>query len=207
MAPTLKLYYFDIKGRGESIRVALSIAGIPFEDVRLSHEAFAKMKETNQLPFGQVPIMDVDGKRLAQSSAILRYVGRLGGLYPQDPWQAAKVDEIMYAFEDVGNLLRPSFMEQDPQKRLEMRKQLVAEAFPKWFSNIQRVLQANGTNFFVGNELTIADIAAFNAMKWLTGGFLDGVPTTVLDDYPALVKHMHHFEQLPKIQEYYAKNK
>jgi hypothetical protein len=35
--------------------------------------------------------MEVDGKTLAQESAIERYVAQLVGLYPSDTWKAAKV--------------------------------------------------------------------------------------------------------------------
>ena len=35
---TYKLYYFDARGRGESIRIILAQAGVKFEDVRFSKE-------------------------------------------------------------------------------------------------------------------------------------------------------------------------
>ena len=40
---SIKLYYFDFSGRAEIIRVCLYIAGISFEDIRLSNEQFEKM--------------------------------------------------------------------------------------------------------------------------------------------------------------------
>lgn len=61
MAPSLKLVYFDMKGRAEAIRLALHIGGIPFEDTRITYAEFTpEMKET--LPFGQLPILEIDGK-------------------------------------------------------------------------------------------------------------------------------------------------
>jgi glutathione S-transferase len=45
--------------------------------------------------------MEVDGEPIAQSQAILRYAGKLSGLYPGDPMAALKVDEILGAIEDV----------------------------------------------------------------------------------------------------------
>ena len=36
----LKFYYFDFCGRGEVPRMCMHIAGIPFQDVRLSNDEF-----------------------------------------------------------------------------------------------------------------------------------------------------------------------
>jgi hypothetical protein len=52
--PKLKLVYFNIKARAEPTRLALHIAGIPFEDVRIEHDAWPAMKAA--MPFGQIPV-------------------------------------------------------------------------------------------------------------------------------------------------------
>jgi glutathione S-transferase len=53
------------------------------------------------MPFKAMPILEVDGQVIAQSNTINRYVGKLTGLYPKDDWQAALVDELMDAIEDI----------------------------------------------------------------------------------------------------------
>lgn len=40
----------------------------------------------------------MDGTDYTQSTALLRYAGKLGGLYPEDPLQALKVGTIRYRF-------------------------------------------------------------------------------------------------------------
>jgi glutathione S-transferase len=48
--PTYKVMYFDIKGRGESIRMALAVAGQEFEDVRYNYaEEWQKVKPSKYL--------------------------------------------------------------------------------------------------------------------------------------------------------------
>jgi len=100
----LELVYFDIAGLAEPIRLVLNHLNIKFTDVRLSRENFADWKKADKFPNGQVPVLFVDGKPIAQSMAILRYVGRLDSdhvLYPQDPRKAALVDAIIEGVMDM----------------------------------------------------------------------------------------------------------
>ena len=98
--PQLILTYFDIDAsRGEVARLALNIGGIAFEDRRIPRKDWAAVRD--QYPFQALPVLEVDGRVIAQSNTINRYVGKLAGLYPRDDLQAALVDEVMAAIEDV----------------------------------------------------------------------------------------------------------
>jgi glutathione S-transferase len=90
----LKLYYFNIPGKGEAIRLACAYGEVPLEDVRMHANEFHDLKVSGKLPFGQVPALSVDEDiMLFQSAAIMRYVGKLAGLYPtNDDLYAAKID-------------------------------------------------------------------------------------------------------------------
>ena len=46
---------------------------------------------------GQVPVVELDdGRCLAQSNAIIRYLARGSALLPDDAFEAAKVDELLF---------------------------------------------------------------------------------------------------------------
>ncbi len=52
------------------------------------------------MPFGQVPCLEVDGKKVAQSVACLRFAGKKAGLYSDDLVEAALIDGYLdYAGE------------------------------------------------------------------------------------------------------------
>ncbi|HEY6463202.1 MAG TPA: glutathione S-transferase N-terminal domain-containing protein, partial [Polyangiaceae bacterium] len=90
-----KLTYFDAPvSRGEECRLALHVAGVDFEDNRLERAAWAALKPST--PFGSLPLFDVPGHpTLAQSNAILVYVGRCWGLHPKDDFEAARHEAMM----------------------------------------------------------------------------------------------------------------
>lgn len=70
------------------------------QDYRFAREEWAALKP--QMPFGQVPVLEVDGKYLAQSKAIEMYAARLTGLYPTDTWEAAQVRPHDWACKGPG---------------------------------------------------------------------------------------------------------
>jgi prostaglandin-H2 D-isomerase / glutathione transferase len=97
----LVLHFFNLAGRARAIRMAFALGKIPYEDRRYSYDEFEKLQQASALPFGAFPVLDVDGERLAQSRAILRYAGRLAGLYPHDALAAARCDMAIDAMEEV----------------------------------------------------------------------------------------------------------
>jgi glutathione S-transferase len=188
----LRLRYFPFAGRAGAIRDALRIGNVRFDDVHVPLDRFSEQKAAGELPFGSLPVLDVDdGERrtsAAQSNAILRFVGRLTGLYPvDDPLRALKVDEALDVGEELYQLIAPSIGETDPERRKAMRKVLAEETLPRWGGYLERLLVANGRSGFVaGDSLTVADLKLHHAVEKLTAGSLDGVPKTVLDGFPAL---------------------
>lgn len=187
----LTLLYFPSPGRGEAIRDALRIGKIAFEDRRIPFDEFKRMKAAGELPFGLLPVLIVDGpekRTLTESNAILRYAGKLAGLYPTDGIEALRVDELLDVAEAMNAELGPSMREPDKEKKLAMRQVLVAERFPFWLTRLEGRLRENASaSCFVGSALSIADLKLLHVLNKLVDGSLDGVPTTVLDPYAALV--------------------
>ncbi|MFI5308938.1 MAG: glutathione S-transferase family protein [Polyangiales bacterium] len=203
--PKLKLSYFDAHGgRGEPARLALSIAGIAFEDDRIPGADWPKRKPST--PFGALPVLEVDGRVLTQSGAINRYVGKLADLYPTDPWQAALCDEVIDAVEDVDVKIGATFGMTEEQKQVE-RPKLASGPIPLYLRGLQTLLEAHGGEYFAGGRLSIADLKVFVFVRRLQSGKLDYMPTDLPDRLaPKLVAHCQRIKNLPGVKAYYAKH-
>ena len=202
--PNLKLTYFDFNGgRGEPARLAMFIGGIAFDDDRLSFDAFNESKAS--FPFGAIPVLEVDGQTVAQSNGINRFVGKLAGLYPEDPWQAALCDEAMDAVEDISNRITPTFSITDDEEKKAARQALVDGPLGFYLSRLNVLLENRRGEFFSDTRLTMADLKVFVFVRYLRSGILDHVPADLTDQVaPLLVDHFQRVNKHPKIKAYYG---
>ena len=207
----IKIYYSHLPfWRAEVLRVSLFIKDIPFEDVRVSREEFIHMIKTGFLPngkrspFHQLPVMEVDGEIIGQTGAIARYCGKVSNLYADDKLKAAKIDQIIDAATDITNVVSPTIREKDEVKKIEDRKILVNKLLPRWFRYLENLLLEDDSTWFV-EKMTIADIAMWRLLGWLTSGIIDGIPTSVVDEFPKLKSIHHQVHTHPKVQEWMLK--
>ena len=201
--PKLVLTYFDFDGgRGEAARLVMHLAGLAFEDKRIAGTDWPAMRD--KTPFQAMPVLEVDGKVITQSNTINRYLGKLAGLYPKDDWQAALVDEVMDAVEDISFRIG-STMSLEGEAKKNAREALAAGPIPRFLQQIDARLKAGGGEWFVEKRLTVADLKCFLWVRWLKSGALDHVPTDIVDQHaPLLAKHLERIKSHPKIAAYYA---
>merc|ERR1712137_741403 len=173
MVSDVTLTYFPIRGRVDSSRLALEYAGIPYEMDIVSFEGIDDIKPS--LPFGQVPVYTDNQVRLAQSNTILRYIGRVTGLYSDDIVEQSKIDELIDAGEDaLMGFVRVKLF--DPDVQTGDHTKLKAE-LERWCVIFESFLK---DDYFVGNRLTVADLVVFC--------FLDNITRHILglEEHPVL---------------------
>jgi len=197
-----KLTYFDIDGgRGESIRLALFIGGLEFEDVRLTGPEFREARESFR--FRALPVLEIDGQTITQSTALVRYVGKLAGLYPTDDMQALYCDEAMDAVEDLSHAIGRTYgLQGDALKKA--RTELVEDRLTTYVKGLDGLLARGGGEFFADGRMTVADLKVFVATRSLAKGVLDHVPTDVVEKLaPALAEHRDRIAADPRVSAYY----
>ena len=91
----LKLYGFPLSNYYNKVKFALLEKGVPFEEV-LVH--WGQEGKEGKSPLGKVPYIETEHGFLCESQVILDYIEArwpTPALVPADPWQAAKVREII----------------------------------------------------------------------------------------------------------------
>jgi prostaglandin-H2 D-isomerase / glutathione transferase len=211
----MKLYYFGIPGRGEAIRLACAYGKVSFEDILLNEEEFEDMKKCGKLPFQQLPVLEVsEGVYIGQSAAIIRYIGRLCGLYPvNDAIQSAIIDSLIDQLADMTTGFtisryssRFGFGSLTAENIQTIRKELNDDILPRHFAYFENFLQKSSTGWLANTEEpSIADFMLVpRLMNIVTPGLHAGLSPTLLDPFPGLKELIRRLMDLPAIQEYYA---
>jgi glutathione S-transferase len=113
-----------------------------------------------KFPMGRIPTVEFDdGRRLAESNAIIRYLARGSALLPQDGFVQAKIDELLfweqYSHEPYVATTRYHIVYL--KRSLDQREAWRVERGEAALDLMDQMLSAQ--SWLVGNAMTVADIA------------------------------------------------
>jgi glutathione S-transferase len=193
--PTLT--YFDFSGsRGEECRLALSVAGVDFTDNRLKRDEWMAKKATS--PFGSLPTFEIPGKPvLAQSNAILTYIGREHGLLPTDSFEAARHEALMAYAEELRHHTSPILQIKGDAEKLAARTELATKYLPTWGGFVER--QLGDGPFVGGSKISVADIKLYMIVRWIASGAVDHVPKETFAPFEKLNRLYRAVAEHPKV--------
>ncbi|CAA9990417.1 glutathione S-transferase, putative [Plasmodium knowlesi strain H] len=201
MAEEIVLYYFDARGKAELIRLIFAYLGIKYTDKRFGEKGdafieFKNFKKEKKTPFEQVPILEMDNIIFAQSQAIVRYLSKkykIGGDTDLDEFYAdmifCGVQDIHYKFNNT-NLFKQN------------ETTFLNEELPKWSGYFENILKKNKCHYFVGDNLTYADLAVFNLYDDIETKYPNS-----LKNFPLLKAHNEFISNLPNIKNYISNRK
>ncbi len=198
-----RLIYFDAPvSRGEECRLALHLAGMEFEDVRINFADWAAMKA--ETPYGALPVLELPGRPpLAHSNAILVMIGRGHGLHPADDFEAAREEGMMQHVEDLRAVVGPTIRMGDAEKQAA-REAIVADFLPAWARSAEKNIP--GEPFFGGAKLKVVDLKLHMAVRWFIGGKVDHIPATIFASYPKLTRAYEAVRDDERVKSWYAKS-
>ncbi len=195
----LKLCGFHVSNYHNKVRIALLEKGVAFEEdasVKPSQEAAYVAKS----PMGKVPYLEVNGTRIRESSAILEYLEDAypqKPLLPKDPLERARVRELVIFIELHLELVarRMYGMLGGGKPVSDEAKQRVDKDLTKGVRALKAV--AKFEPYIAGQELSIADCAAFVHLPLVTLVTKNFFGRDYLEDLPQLKPYLKMLGERP----------
>jgi glutathione S-transferase len=217
--PDYQLHYWpSIPGRGEFVRLALEDAAVPYLDVaRLPKkeggggEALMKtLRAAQPEPFAP-PFLVHPGGVIAQTAAILSFVGPRHGLVPADEGARANAVQLQLTVMDVAaeahdthHPLGTDLYYEDQKPEAVRRAQgFVDKRIPKFLAWFERYLVAAGGRHFVGGVSSYVDLSVFQMLEGLDYAFPKAMKR-IAGDVPALLALREAVRARPRIAAYLA---
>lgn len=194
---TYTLTYFNGRGRAELARLLFAEAGVAYEDKRLTGEQWGSLKASGQPPFGQLPVLQVDGETMyGQSSAISRFLARRFELFGANDLEGLQIDMIMEHVAEMTSKMVHAVFHAPEDKKAVAKEELLHTFLPRHLGMLSHLLKGD---YFVGQNVTVADFSVFALLEWVVA-FLPEL------QLPENVKaHFDRVKARPKIAEWISK--
>ena len=157
------------------LRIAFNLAQLPYESVPVDLVAgeHKEAEHTARNPQGLVPAVEIDGRMLTQSLAVIEYLHDAGHYHflPQDILGRARVRALSYAIAmEIHPVCNLSVAKFATENCAEMTmKDWMQTWIPKGFAGLEGVLGAEDT-YMHGQAISMADVCLvpqmYNANRW-----------------------------------------
>ncbi|GMR51447.1 hypothetical protein PMAYCL1PPCAC_21642, partial [Pristionchus mayeri] len=182
--------------KAESIRQVFAYVGVAYDDVRIPQDKWPALKP--RTPFGQLPLLEVDGETIAQSVTILRFLGKQFRLGGRTPLEIAKlnmvVDQITDFLEDIKTYMAVVIGMAKGDKDTLFNEVFLPNR-DKHFALIEKQISGE----FILGHITWADIHLANTLESLACK----IPN-VYRGFPTLKEYVYRVQSTPGIKAHIA---
>ena len=204
MSAPARLTYFKGRGLAEQIRFMLAETGTEYEERTITTPLLKQLRQDGELFFQQLPLLEVDGLKLVQSAAIMRYLARKHDMYGSNAIEAYQCDMIADGLAD----LRKSFTSFDNyrQRKLDEAGYLaqVGRLLPRYLKPLEEMLKTNNGGekkvFLLGEKITYTDVSLVEVLEHVKENF----PGVLEKEYPYLSSFLQRTLERPGLKAHYA---
>lgn len=171
----LKLYHYWRSSSSWRVRWALEYKGIPYDSipVNLLQNEQRSAAYTQKSPMQHVPMLEIDGKPLSESIAIMEWIEETypqPPLLPSDSMTRATVRELCQLIaadiQPIQNLKVMQYHSADPKERERWAHHWISQGLKA----VEARLHQTAGTFSVGGALTMADLClipqVYNALRF-----------------------------------------
>ncbi|KAL8854860.1 MAG: hypothetical protein Q9221_000366 [Calogaya cf. arnoldii] len=200
--PTIHYLDFASRGRGQVIRLMWEDAGIAYTDIRYNFEEFPEHKKTTiaeKNPTTTVPVVEINGRILTQSYAMLRHFARLLGKYDGETeeekyWADAMCDiAVDWRTQFVKAFFNPNKEETYPKHQQNERVGFL-KALETHLTSHELSLQGP---YVVGKTFTYSDMVLYQVLH---DENLTQEGMKELQEYPRLKQLAEAVESRPNVK-------
>ncbi|XP_072247193.1 glutathione S-transferase, alpha tandem duplicate 1 [Leuresthes tenuis] len=193
MSGKVILHYFNGRGRMESIRWLLTVAGVEFEEQCITtREQYEKLLSDGSLMFQQVPLVEIDGMKLVQTKAIISYIAEKYNLYGKDLKDRAMINMYLNGLMDHMKMIMILPFLSDVKPKLD---NIQSKAKERYLPVFEKALA--GHVYLVGGELSCADVLLLECTLMLEERF-----PAILADFPNIQSFQGRMTQIPSIAKF-----
>nr|XP_033200361.1 glutathione S-transferase-like [Bombus vancouverensis nearcticus] len=193
--PTYKQIYFNARGRAEHIRYIFAYTGIEYTDEWIPEELWPEYKDS--MPYKKLPVLEVDGKPVAEADDVARYLARMYDLMGRNERDALICDELVETLGDLKQAICYCRMEEDPERKEARMNQLLNETIPLYLTKFDQIIGEYG-GYIIPSTTTWADFvfaAALENFEYMFGA-------SALDKYPAFRALKRRIHRIPAISDW-----
>ena len=161
MADKPTFIYWKLVARGQLPMLLLHAGNVSYTWDDATANAWPAAK--NDQPFGQLPVLLHNGRRLAQSGTIARYCARVAGLWPttEDAW--LKADMLIEHCRDIFTMMAKAKYAGDVPAQRKAWKELSEKKYPEHVAWLVKML--GNDDYFGGDRPDAGDVAVFSVLN------------------------------------------
>lgn len=194
------LTYWNGRGLGDVIRFLLEFCLIPFDEVNvLDSDAFAALKASGKLAFGQVPLLEIDGLELVQTQAILRYVAGKKQLRGTTAADEARADMMVNGVLDARMQLITARFQADPTAALA---KFETTTLPKLAGHLEALLKTHSGEYLCAGGLTYADVVLLETLCYAADECTANLESILAPISPRVLAHYQRMRAFKHVGAY-----
>ncbi|XP_012369484.1 glutathione S-transferase A-like [Octodon degus] len=146
--------------------------------------------------YQQVPMVEMDGMTMVQSSAILNYIATKYNLYGKDTKERLLIDMYTEGMTDLYELFLQLVIAAPAEKDAKVAF-LKDRAKNRYLPAFEKVLKSHGQDYLVGNKLSKADILLVELLY-----MVEEFDASLLAGFPLLQALKTRISNLPGVKKY-----
>lgn len=175
----------------------LHYGGMEFTETRVLRQEWLALKPSIE-PLQQLPVLDVDGKRMHQSGSIARYLGKQVGLAGDNEWESYEIDAVADTVMDFRHEVAQYYIERDPVRKKRIKEKLDNDKLPFYLGTFEAWAEKNN-GYLANGKLSWADLY-FDSITCYLSHFIK--EELITDKYPNLLKVRANVYATPGIKEW-----